>query len=1706
MRKILSLFAAVLVALVANSAVININTSTEHALRLALNSAATGDVIEMAAGTYNESGDYLAFTGKEVTVRAAEGAEVIIKPVCPVRLKEGAKAEFINVKFDCSAVGSYDYVIVAADDTDNKRVVLTGCEFYGWTKNKAMIEATSARRLAAITIDKCYFHDCTKSVVFVENTGTIALSVTNSTFANIATDASSFYAGVIDSRATAGSLLVDHCTFYNVQVMNTDYAAVGKVSLASGAVVSNCIFMLPESTSGVRAIRDAVAANNCLVYNYANDGGWGMQSAVVRNAACINDQNPLFVDAANANYTLGANSPALTAASDGGAIGDPRWVPAAPATPEYYLVGTMNNWTEADAYKFIVNPANDAEYMLETTLAEGDSLKVKSDMNVWFPDNQPNYIVDAAHAGAKTVYFRPDGQGGNDWYHGVIYIAANAPAPEPATPVYSYTHIKNGSNSAYNTAYDVTVNEMQWSVMANLATDASTRFGGKSLTAVDKPMYTKQPMAAAIDSIVIRHLGCTSDKLKVNSIKVEVASDAAFANLLDTITLTPNIGKNDTNTVTIALTNAVANSYYRITYNLTNSQSTNYAFQVTRIDFYGQAAPAPVEVNYYMKNNWGAGADWSWKEMTKDGETYKLDSVVFGGNGVNYNTAASDEGAVWVPAANILGATIAAKDTVSFVLNPADSTVTATLIGKYVEPVVGCDWANIEFLGNGTAVEAYTNCFKICKENAQWPNVVNIQQPAWATAPGIYMSFPSADWTAITPLTSADYDIDGAGIVLHVAAFTAVETEVTVTIGTTPYVFTVYNKNGVVPAPDYYLKNNWDAAADWTWKQMTKDGETYKLDSVVFGGTGVNYNTAAADAGSVWVELAKFHGDTIAAKDTVRLVLNPADSTITATLLGKYIEPAPVIPMDLWKVVAATDTARGAVYVDNENIKVETVYRGTVVATGANYFDKEFTHVIQVRVAAWPTAEVPTGTEQANCTPLVITAKKDANVKFYYIRQAVNKAWTANDNKDAWIFDQAAPTTAMTAVAMDGVLAAEDSSYYNVVKEMALQAGHTYTFAAKGTTLKLYGIEYPAGAPVPVKHTYTVAGGSDVAFGQTWAPADTLNDMTLAEGDSLYRWEKAELLLAAGNIDFKVCEDHAWTVAYPAQNYSLAIAESGIYTVKITFNPETKAVAAEAIKTGEAVVIPTIKMHGNFTGSWKNTDLFALAADSLTASLKMDIAAGNYEFGMRIGGDGNWTSNGAQFTRENPSAKVVAGSGNLKLAADVAGEYTFTWFFANDSLAIAYPKIIPHYNVAEAIAAADSSLLAKNDEVYVRGIITKMEFKGTNFKKYGSVNIYVADVTGAAGEFEFYNCYSLEADTFRASSPAYDPASAAWAQFLSVTDGNGKTVTVGDTVEAFGKYTKYNSTYELNTGCYITEIKKGPAKWENPIDTTKFFTTASWAVDTLSTATWDAVNQKVIVNIIPGKEAQWQGQLWLKLPMEVRAGYEYDLAFTIKANKTFAGTIVKYQENAEMLIDWDLALTADQAVVYEKKNLRGLANGNGVLVIDFGFAPDSTLIEIYNMSIIEHESTQTPAKFYVTGNDAFTVDAGLTTAKSWNPDAFKSETDTFTVALKAGAEYQLKVCVDGSWNTVKGYNDLTEKTPGIIDADGNNHNIGFSLVEDGNVMIIYTGEVFKVVGNFVTEDIDNIYDAEKAVKVLRDGQIFILRGDKVYTVMGQPVK
>ena len=107
----------------------------------------------------------------------------------------------------------------------------------------------------------------------------------------------------------------------------------------------------------------------------------------------------------------------------------------------YYIVGTMNNWQLDEAYKLTKNDAAEAEEYMFTglELAKDSEFKVLyynasilEGGTVWFPAGGDDYNYghngEITADGTYDVYFRPNGDGGEDWFHNLIYVAGEAPA------------------------------------------------------------------------------------------------------------------------------------------------------------------------------------------------------------------------------------------------------------------------------------------------------------------------------------------------------------------------------------------------------------------------------------------------------------------------------------------------------------------------------------------------------------------------------------------------------------------------------------------------------------------------------------------------------------------------------------------------------------------------------------------------------------------------------------------------------------------------------------------------------------------------------------------------------------------------------------------------------------------------------------------------------------------------------------------------------------------------------------------------------------------------------------------------------------------------------------------------------------------------------------------------------------------------------
>ena len=910
--------------------------------------------------------------------------------------------------------------------------------------------------------------------------------------------------------------------------------------------------------------------------------------------------------------------------------------PPTPVEAAYYLVGTMNNWKADEAYKFAAAEA-EGEYLLHTTLAENDEIKVikvENETTTWYPAEGGNYVVDAAHAGEKDVYFRPAGNEAWAEFGGYIWMGENQPAPV-ADFTQPFTLKFNGTGQA--------------------STDASAAFAADVAAIFDA---ASAPYVASVETATKVYAGRpiaddnSSVKFGTTSAQGTLAFTLAQAIEVDSIIVNATQYGNDAAEVTINgikfdLTqgNKVPTDCKLVPNGaiseITIAQTGSQRIYLRNVRVYPKAGETPAEPKFYITG----------------------DSALVVDAGLAKDQA-------WNAAA------IKSME-VSYKLNlkaNVDYKLKVTLDGTWTDGM-SKGFSALTTTADGLAADGDDNiCFKL-----NTAGEVNVHY-------------------------------DGEFFFLNGDFY-------------------------VAPAPEkkYYLKNNWDGAADWTWKEMTKlDDGTYMLAEVVFGGTGLDLNTSESEEGKTWIAAedittfdAAYEPATLGALDTVVFFFDPeavnqytGENGMTAQIIGKYIpvpEPKFYITGDSALVVdagLAKDQAWNAAAIKSMEVSYKLNLKANVDYKLKVTLDGTWTDGMSKGFSALTTTADGLAADGDDNICFKLNTAGEVNVHYdgeffflngdfyvapvevkYYLKNNWDGAadWTwkelvyDEDNEDYELVGVVFGGTGVnlnTAESDEGAtwIAAEDITAFDASVEPAtLGALDTVVFffdpeevnqytGANGLTAQIIG-KY---IPVPVEHTYTVAGGSTDLFGTAWAPANEANDMVLVEG--IYTWEKTELTLAAGTIEFKVCEDHAWTTAYPAQNYKLNIPEAGIYTVTITFNAETKEVAAVATKTGSAVVIPTVAMHGNFLGGWADTENFAIAEGNATASLTLNIEAGDYEFGMRIGGSGNWTANGVSFTRENPSAVIVAGSGNLKLAADKAGEYTFTWTYETNTLAITFPN------------------------------------------------------------------------------------------------------------------------------------------------------------------------------------------------------------------------------------------------------------------------------------------------------------------------------------------------------------------------------------------------------------------------------------------------
>ena len=202
---------------------------------------------------------------------------------------------------------------------------------------------------------------------------------------------------------------------------------------------------------------------------------------------------------------------------------------------------------------------------------------------------------------------------------------------------------------------------------------------------------------------------------------------------------------------------------------------------------------------------------------------------------------------------------------------------------------------------------------------------------------------------------------------------------------------------------------------------------------------------------------------------------------------------------------------------------------------------------------------------------------------------------------------------------------------------------------------------------------YTIAG-SPAVLGSGWSTDDANNDMT-KQNDGTYTLVKENVELAVGTTyEYKVVRNHSWDWSYPSDNKTFTVDKSGLYNVTFTFDGTT-SLEAVTVLIKEEVIIPTVALAGTMNGWSTTANVLVLSADSLTASTTIALQA-NTTDSIKVVLDGNWLGYNGTLTRVDSGQprSFESGKDNCVLKADVAGDYIFTWNFANSQLIVTYPE------------------------------------------------------------------------------------------------------------------------------------------------------------------------------------------------------------------------------------------------------------------------------------------------------------------------------------------------------------------------------------------------------------------------------------------------
>lgn len=421
----------------------NIIVQAGHdSLRLAVEAAVAGDIIELVTdgGGYSNGGKLII--NKPLTIIAAPGlsAKPIISntnAISPIRaifeIRDGGQLSIEGLELDGLAGTSSpaDYLISTDDQPMVKKYRLKArdCDFHDVVGDAGgnFFYAYPGTLADSLVFVNCLFINSSAAGISLQDE-TVGSSkynveyfeVTNSTFWRTGKEAVAIYAGD-DVLFTPGPKInIDHCTFDSCGI---EADAIVKVQQSDLTVIQNTIFSnnsVSPATTVLYGMASSIAYSN--LYNVG--------PVALEREATIGDGmlalDPRYLDPLNGDFTLAANSPLRSAASDGTAMGDLRWA----GEPVGISAAQSSTPTQFGLLRGYPNPFNPAITLMFRLPMSGETSLTILDINGRLVAELHSGWLDAGSHSfkwgpvneASGLYFYKLEQGGNNAVGRATYI------------------------------------------------------------------------------------------------------------------------------------------------------------------------------------------------------------------------------------------------------------------------------------------------------------------------------------------------------------------------------------------------------------------------------------------------------------------------------------------------------------------------------------------------------------------------------------------------------------------------------------------------------------------------------------------------------------------------------------------------------------------------------------------------------------------------------------------------------------------------------------------------------------------------------------------------------------------------------------------------------------------------------------------------------------------------------------------------------------------------------------------------------------------------------------------------------------------------------------------------------------------------------------------------------------------------------------